>query len=114
MAKKTLLLFLQEWLAWAEAGAPLGHPRIVHFGLCSNLFYWHQNKFGGGSLEYTDAAISFEDLLSKVNNEGNVLYPFNTSISEYTTECRSGTTHLNPKRVQWVKETIAKLQEQNQ
>lgn len=96
--EKMVLAFLREWLAWAEAG---GHD-YSNFSrgdaLCDAFLWWT-----GSMMELPD------DLFSEFQD---VAYPFGGK-DVYNHELDNDTMHLNPLRLAWVRETIAKLENEN-
>ena len=76
--EKTILAFLREWLAWAEAGAPESEIFFRYNGLCNSFDYW------SGSEEY--------DLSDWFVGVDNKTYPFGgvgggTTANGITTPC---------------------------
>ncbi len=96
--EKTVLAFLREWLAWAEAGAPEGGRFFRYDGLCNSFDRWP----GSGEYDLSDWFVGV-DCTS---------YPFGGTAA-YKRDFDNDTMHLNPLRLAWVRETIAKLENEN-
>ena len=90
----TILSFLEAYLKWIEEGAPQYKPFDRTFGLCSSAAIY--------GIDYYQMAGHFK-----------TDHPFNPSIYEYTNESNKGTHHLNPKRIQWVKDKIKELRNES-
>ena len=88
----TILDFLESYLKWAEDGAPQYKPFDRAFGLCMNARIY--------SIDYYLMAGHF-----------STDTPFNVSTDHYYSEV--GTHHLNPKRIQWVKDKIEELKNES-
>ena len=90
---KTLKEFYQAYAAWLDAGAPSLEPFSRAVGLCGNLTIftkdWHP-LFDAMKSQFEEAGLDHE-------------YPFGGEESYYT-YCYYGTAHLNPERIEWVKE----------
>lgn len=105
--KKLLLQFLREWDAWREGGAK--HHAIFsgHYGLCNNFSEWiFENS------EFSHAAkLLLTALLTEIHGR-YVGFPFNDDISyfDYKGPGEEEGRHMNPRRIAWVKATIAKLE----
>lgn len=95
--------FLQEWLAWADAGGVMDDEHVNLFsnysGLCDNA--WRYSFIKGikaGSLEYEVKAALYTTRFS-----GD--YPFGGRKLFYQ-ESDNGTTHLNEARLNWVRRQL--------
>lgn len=88
----TILSFLEAYLKWADDGAPSRKPFDRQFGLCTNAAIY--------GIDYHDMAGHFDTDT-----------PFNTSVENYCNE--TGIHHLNPKRIQWVKDKIKELKNES-
>ena len=86
----TILDFLESYLKWVHDGAPYRMPFDPTMGLCSNAAI-----FG---LDYWSMANQFDTVI-----------PFNIDEDEYSYESKRKSHHLNPKRIQWVKDKILEL-----
>lgn len=89
---KTLKEFYQAYAAWLDAGAPDGQPFYRNVGLCHSL-----GKFGGDRDAYIEMGRQFEAAGLDYK------YPFNNSQGDYYDMSGLYSHHLNPLRVQWVK-----------
>lgn len=91
--------FLTEWLAWAEADAPV-HPVFkAHRGLCSNLYQWSCDN---PDISVSKFAYLGCELTELFNSE---VYPFGKD--DYMRDYKSRTQHRNGKRLAWVREQLA-------
>ena len=91
--EETLLAFCIDWLGWAKYGCPEGDWRenYAGIGLCTAL-----RKF----CCRTDRDLPHTGLPDFV---------FNGDYDSYRLEMDAGKSGTNPKRIAWVKETIARL-----
>ena len=103
----TILNFLKAYKAWAEAGAPKHEYFLVEHGLCSNLSKYirvHRITDEDAVWEITDT------LTTMFRMDGlSSLIPFNRldkGQPAYSKEVH----HENPWRIQWVNNTINKLE----
>lgn len=89
----TLQQFYNDYDAWLDAGAPEGQPFSRIQGLCRNLWDWsgYDNRLQAEMRVH----------LKKVGL--NPAYPFGGD-DVYDDESLNATMHLNPKRIQWVKD----------
>jgi hypothetical protein len=100
LVKTHLLMFLQEWDAWAEAGA-LDNTFDKRVGLCTSLRHWL-----GDFRENGEHKKEIQTLLT--NDFGSPgAYPF--GVGAYYHARREGTIHLDPNRRAWVKAKIQEL-----
>jgi len=92
---KELTEFYRAYLAWVEAGAVYSGGFSVRYGLCNNLAkYFHYSNY----VLCCELADQFEE----AGLEHTL--PFNGDSHEYFYETNSGACHLNPKRIQWVRD----------
>lgn len=89
-----LRAFLQNWLDWVERGAPEGEPYARSCGLCTNL----------GWSEFANLKV-WAELQSVLPYGGRRSYPF--GARGYTERVAHGTQHECPKRLAWVRKTLA-------
>ena len=89
----TILGFLESYLKWAEEGGKHLMPFNASYGLCSNAAI-----FG---LDYWDMAKQFHSS-----------YAFN-DVSSYAHDSVERIHHLNPKRIQWIKNKIEELKNES-
>lgn len=108
MNNMTIILnFLKEYKAWVEAGVPINSCFITEHGLCTNLNQYARckHKLVAGRLVSLD-----ESLCSLFKEDGlSLILPFNMPMfgqPRYITEVH----HENPWRMQWVADTIIKLE----
>lgn len=100
-----LKTFLQAWLDWVESGAPDNEPFSRGMGLCGNIRY---SGFTAG-LDHRDECHG--ELKQRLYLDSlDEYYPFNTN-SSYDEDSENCRHYLNQARIQWVRETIKKLQE---
>lgn len=102
-----ILNFLKAYKAWVEAGVPKHLCLDTKHGLCANLdqYALHVHHVRGNHL------ISLGDSLCSLFEEDNlsVILPFNLPMlgqPRYFHEVH----HENPWRMQWVNDTITKLE----
>ena len=101
---QTVLKFLKEWQAWAEAGAPPHAHFSRHYGLCSNLQQWADHtSWAPLWLKYILDLLFEKDGLDPD-------HPF--GIESYISRKETASQHLCPKRLAWVRRTIAKLEQE--
>lgn len=101
---KILTQFYYAWLEWRDAGAE-EHPVFdCNSGLCLQLIRYMRavhpeiNKRMYDEMHEIDVQF-FEANLCPV-------MPFNDAELTYLSECFAKTTHLNPKRIQWVRDHV--------
>lgn len=87
---KTLKDFYQTYAAWLDAGAPDGKPFYRHLGLCAAA-----TNYGPG--------IRWEVKKQFIAAGMDPLYPFGGEYA-FETEYDNATAHLNPERIEWVRE----------
>lgn len=98
-----LTQFYKDYLAWLNAGAPIGKIFTRSAGLCHNLSQW-----AGLFPE------AFEDLIDELQDQleedyGESDFPFNNCDwphEYYKHECAQRHTHLNEHRIAWVKSHV--------
>jgi hypothetical protein len=94
--------YIAYW-AWLQDGAQ--EDSVVfsrRTGLCTNLWC-----FGGYSL---DASFATEIMLSQFHNAGlNITAPFHEFTKDYWKEGQAKLSHLNPKRIEWVRNKVSQL-----
>jgi len=89
--------FYTSYLAWLEEGAP-AEPFSRQEGLC-----WCLNYFAV-HCDY-DAEKLLDEMCDQFREADlSVRYPFHRDGSEFSNERTLAACHLNPKRIQWVKE----------
>lgn len=96
-----LYKFLEEWLAWAEAGAK-DHTFKPYLGLCTNYSTWLKHK----QLPPDEGALT--RLL--YDTAGSASFPFNT-LDGYFLESEREGAPFNPARLAWVRARIAEWEE---
>ena len=89
-----LLAFYREWLAWAESGAPDLRPFDRDTGLCCNASVFDDEACIDLLIQLSEAFLRSYD------------HPFG-GPEQYYAERNSGTMHLNPERLAWVRARIA-------
>lgn len=97
-----LTTFYKAYLAWVEAGTPLDLTMRGTDGLCGNL------------MRFCDAHYGFDKITMRTLDEMNIQfetaglnhrYPFDDGEYRiYRRFAETGALHLNPKRIQWVRE----------
>lgn len=90
-----LTAFYRAYAKWLDDGAPEDKPFARCFGLCSNTFRYSNEV--GHRIE-NEMRIQFKNADLPVN------YPFNDSSRYYDEEAAFNQMHLNPNRIQWVRE----------
>ena len=95
-SEETLLAFCIDWLGWAKYGCPKADWRenYADTGLCTAL-----RRF----CRHTDRNLPFTGLTD---------YAFSGDHSAYQWEMAARKPADNPKRVAWVRDTIARLSEE--
>jgi hypothetical protein len=101
-----LKAFYIAYLAWIDAGATQSKTFSRGVGLCSN-FDEYMLRAG---LDFPK--IGEEQRAMYVDHFNYSCYPFHESSFQYADECWSDTCHLNPKRIQWVRDQVAKIKEE--
>lgn len=95
------LAFLRGWLKWAENGA-ITSEYIADEGLCCSSYKYAANadiyKYGVDKV--------MEKLF--IEQDKCIAYPF--GMADYWHRAKEFTQHQCPKRLQWVKGTIALLE----
>ena len=94
---KELTQFYQWWLEESQKDDPI--ESVKSYGLCYNLYsYCGIHNLDGYCLNC--------EMTNQFRKEGLCgIYPFNSDNS-YSEEVFSDSCHLNPKRVQWVKDHL--------
>lgn len=87
-----LRAFLQDWLDWVERGAPEGEPYGRSYGLCLNARY----EWGYALSSELERLFAAQGL--------NAATPFG---SGYFARAVGKTQHECPKRLEWVRKTLA-------
>lgn len=90
-----LLAYLKDWLAWVERGAPNREPYWRHVGLCCNSLFFHG-----------DAAN--RAMKKRFKRFTSPTHPF--GYENYEARMETNTQHECPKRLRWVRKTIASLE----
>lgn len=96
---KELTQFYREYLKWVDSGASRNLPFDPGFGLCANLYEHlvdttiYPEVLGEMTMQFSDAGL-------------NDIHPFNDDILTYISDREAATHHLNPKRIQWVRDHI--------
>lgn len=101
---KELTEFYQAYKKWLEEGAPAERPFFRYWGLCSNFTAWAHDY---GAMNRQTIFTVGRELTQQFADAGlDIFMPFNAMKGgdNYTEEAASHQTHLNPKRIQWVKE----------
>ena len=100
----TLTIFYQDYQAWLDEGAPQDAPFRRYSGLCANMYEVFLSNdcslFGvyRELKQFREAGL--DDTL-----------PFNENdFGSYLAEMGEETCHLNPARVNWVKQRIADME----
>ena len=101
-AKSLLLAFLKDYRAWVERGAPDVDPFWRAYGLCQALTYWYKDTICLD--QHHDIRRLLLQLLS------NKTYPFGEQ--DYHRRRDDGTQHECPKRLAFVRKTIAELEKE--
>jgi hypothetical protein len=84
--------FLEDWLAWVDAGADQGGPYERYCGLCDNYYTWADH--GGHTTTIAQATVIPALLAADGLDTWN---PF-------------GTWELCDERIDWARKTVAKLE----
>lgn len=121
-----VLLFLKDWLAWAEANAnsPPGADRMSFAPSPEDVFYSPSHGICGAALVYVFQAKSEVGLSShELGREIGFLLQLSASFCktphpmphpfgerDYAQRARQNTQHQCPERLRWVRETITYLE----
>lgn len=94
--------YIAYW-AWLQDGANEdSYVFSRSTGLCTNLW-----RYGDYSKDAGDAS---DIMLSQFRNlELEVTHPFNKSSEDYWDETYKSRAHLNPKRIEWVRNKVSQL-----
>lgn len=98
----TLTEFYRAYLAWVEAGTPK-HPHFARcWGLCCNL----ADYYGGTTRASLSAADEMRMQFRQAGLDEEL--PFNPypGSRKYTEESLAYQCHLNPHRIQWVRDHV--------
>lgn len=95
-----LTQFYRAYAGWLDAGAPEGMGFSRYHGLCGALRQWGRHK-----VEYPKLGKELQEQLEARHT--SFLHPFHELSSQYNMEADRGACHLNPKRIQWVREHVA-------
>lgn len=105
--QQIILNFLKTYKAWAEEGAPKHEYFEVNVGLCTNLGKYAQHMRITDEVTLWDIS---DELSTMFRMDGlSALLPFNhpeRGQPAYSKEVH----HENPWRMQWVNDTILKLE----
>lgn len=95
-----LTQFYREYLKWVESGAPTDHHCFERkYGLCANLASSCESIAVSGTL--------LEELITQFEDAGlTSAYPFDADIHAYKVNMEKLIHHLNPNRIQWVRDHI--------
>ncbi|MDR5839344.1 hypothetical protein [Caballeronia sp. LZ034LL] len=94
-----LTKFYQAYVKWLDEGAPIYHTFDRHHGLCMNLKRW-SNRYA--QVEYGSL---IDEMARQLEDVGlGFLHPFNDNSFSFNYEADRGESHLNPKRIQWVRD----------
>ncbi|WP_244832349.1 hypothetical protein [Caballeronia sp. TF1N1] len=96
-----LTAFYQAYLWWLTLGAneDMGFSR--YHGLCGALRQWANRN---AQIEYRQ--LSDEMRMQFSWERLDFLHPFHPTTQDYNREVDRGEAHLNPKRIQWVKDHV--------
>lgn len=97
MQSKQLTEFYREYSAWLDSGAPENAPFKRTAGLCYSI------KLLYGRREVTDivrSEMSAQFCAARLDRST----PFNSDVNTYADESDTCSIHLNPQRIQWVKD----------
>lgn len=101
-ANKRVLVFLKAYIKWVDKGASVDHTIFTsRTGLCTMFQTWGL---------YRNKNIAMCDLKKHLPWTVNRSLPFNPTPMHYGDECKGDFTHLNPQRINWVKQTIKQLE----
>ncbi len=102
--EQLLLEFYTEYLKWVDSGTEKGFPFETHEGLCSSLERYLTSR----GLDFNECDKVVKIMAGQFIEAGlNSFYPFNTDKAEYQDECEENSVHLNPARIQWVRDRVA-------
>lgn len=101
---RTLVLFYQAYFAWLNSGALKGYLFDYSGGLCWQLTVWCDNCRISKQERNQMLDIMRNDFIRAGMHED---FPFNDGLHfAFMRECEQRATHLNPKRIQWVKDHV--------
>ena len=94
MQSPELTQFYRDYAAWLDVGAPDLKPFMRHKGLCANSASYPDSMYREMIQQFLDAGLSDSQPFNDANNPDN----------DYWAESGRGTCHLNPARIQWVRD----------
>jgi hypothetical protein len=106
VSQKRLNSFYVDYYNWLQSGAEDKKPFRRRYGLCVNIdLYckWMDINLQGAE----DMQQEFQEQLQE--NELCLALPFNKDHPEYYLESQNDTMHLNPLRIQWIKDRVESL-----
>jgi hypothetical protein len=104
MAQSALLTSVYaDYLIWLEMGAPKHEVFTRSGGLCP-IIISYCNAVGASADEGLMCSMEFQQQLEKAKLSR--IYPFNMDELGYIGETTTQTCHLNPQRLQWIKERV--------
>lgn len=102
--KAVLMDFYKAYLDWFNRNAPELKPFTKGTGLCHNFAEFIRSNYAGRNFHLKDFMIALKDQFREANLD--VEYPFNNGDDEfYSFDVDTG-THLNPSRIQWVRDRV--------
>lgn len=101
-----LLAFYKAYLAWTQSENMHSHPYFEMVGLCTNSYNFANSHDGNFEFEI---CLEMQDQFEYMGLSD--VYPFNKDADAYAYEHLAEKSHLNPKRIQWVKDRIADCEE---
>jgi hypothetical protein len=104
--EQLLLEFYKAYLDWVGRNAPELKPFTKGTGLCHNFAEFIRSNYTNSNFHIKDCTITLKDQFREANLD--VEYPFNEGDDEsYAYDVDCGMAHLNPARIQWVRDRVA-------
>lgn len=100
---ENLKLFLADWLAWTQDGAPPSLPFTRYQGLCTNFGRWYRSAIRDDYEAMHAEVNQFKDLLVSEGLDED--YPFGGE-ERYLRDCEHETMHRNKARIDWVRSKV--------
>lgn len=96
---KELTAFYKSYLDWLDVGAPHEQPYSRKYGLCSNILHYYFNS------NWRNYYPIKEEMKNQFDQAGiHTIYPFEGSKYHYHDAAEHRKLHLNPARIQWVRD----------
>lgn len=100
--------YLTEYLAWAEADAPVHETLNPDHPICSNARLWaragkQETRLASQGVDDANQMVcELKDMF--VRDDMDIWFPFGEAT--FTRECRFSAHHRNPDRLAWVRKQL--------